>query len=254
MQSQLFVCQYKLSEESAAGLLRINKDTLAEFETFIQQSRVLSISHINFLANKIEKEGYDQTKPIALYLSTNKTTDGSTRSMAIKKLIDSNRVEEVLVTFVRGNADPASFNDTRGLVRKDLEQYFKISGSISGGSSDRAIEQAIEASKMLDAETLPFTEAFDSLRAQTHLVKIDSFLDRFTEAYVASMLLCDSLGIKPDECKFSHWLALFVRHGVTTTSKNLAKNKVIGPRGTDQRERLAVFQDLEKQLQDTRYL
>ena len=246
--------EHRFSDEFSAGILTVNKDTLAEFSLMREQSRRNTASNIRSIAISIEENGYDLGKPLVLN-SKHQTTDGYSRASAIIELIQSDRVKLIEASYLVTNSAPQAFNDTRGLDLSVVKIIFSRSktGGTQAGACERAAEQAVEASKILDCKYMPFKKAHDPQRYQEHLVKIDNHHVEFSNAFDGVLQVFD--GTPPAEYKFMHWLALFTRYGITATAINLCRNSTItNQESSSQQSRYESFLDLEEKLNSARAL
>ena len=237
----------------SAGILTINCDTTHELRNRISQSRIANNGQVKAVSRSIEENGYDFGKPIVFNLD-GIVVDGASRCKAICNLIEADSIAEIQVPFIKAATLPDSHNDTRGLAPYDMQALFKrnkVSGTMYG-TAGRAVDQAIEASKMLDVDLLGFAQAFDPQRVQIHLAKIDNNTAEFSMAFDASVELLD--GENPDAFKFAHWMALFTRHGISNAAKNIARKYPINNRGTEQKDRFVVFQAMEREMKGKRVL
>ena len=245
--------EYIFSDAFSAGILTVNVATLEAFKLRLQQSRHNAASNVRSVELLIEENGYDLGKPL-VFNQQGKTIDGYTRGVAICNLIENNRLSTIYVSFIRTHSDAQAFNDTRGLSLNDIKQLFSRSKAkgVQAGGCERAAEQAVEASKMLDVDTMAFKLAFSPSRDQEHYVKIDQHWPEFSAAFDG--VLDVLAGSPPSQYKFSHWLALFARHGVSATAVNLCRNYYISTQGTEQKDRYEAFKQLESTLLSTRAL
>ena len=230
-----------------AGLMTINAETAPQLAQKISQARHSTGTQVLGLVRSIEEYGYDFGKPIVFNFD-NVVVDGASRCRAILKLIKDGVLTTIDVPFISASTEPDSFNNTRGLSVYDLQPIFqraKMDG-ISYGKTSRAVDQAIEAAKMLSARDTSYSNAFDPKQVQCHLVTIDDNIEKFSKAFDAVISLMH--GKSPDSCKFAHWLAFFARHGVSTTTLNIAKQNHISVKGSYQDARYNVFRKMETTL------
>ena len=233
-----------------AGIITVNKSNVAQFESILSQGRETSPVEINKIAREIELTGFQFCKPITLNLE-GRTIDGYTRGKAIVMLINEGCLNEIDIPFIQAEGTHDMFNNTRGISSSDLSGYFKPRGVVSG-VAERAVEQAVEACKMLDVTNTSYAKAFDPNRTQAHYAKIDTYNIEFTDAFNCVINMLE--GSSPDHIKFSHWIAFFVRYGVSRLTINIAKNHVLTNTGTNQLERYAIFNILEKKFSRSRVL
>lgn len=241
------------SENFSAGILTINCDTVQELKSRIYQAREPNQGQVTAVSRSIEENGYDFGKPI-IFNCEGIVVDGASRCRALCKLIESSSLQELKVPFIQAETLPDSHNDTRGLAPYDLQVLFKRT-KVSGtkyGMAGRAVDQAIEASKILDVETFGFVKAFDPQRTQIHLAKIDGNTADFSQAFDTCIELLN--GDCPDQFKFSHWIALFTRYGISNAAKNIARKYPVHNRGTEQKDRSDLFHVMEKEMKAKRIL
>lgn len=237
----------------SAGTLLVNKNTLNAFDSMIQQSRANSDIGVNSIANNLEEAGYQLSKPIVLDYKF-KIVDGTTRAKAIIKLIKKGYISEIRLPYIQADALATDFNNTRGLTDDDLIFIFerRKSGGLSSGVTLRAVQQARESSQFLDVKELKTHKAMEPSKDQFHRAKIERHAEQFSEAFDGVLAVLD--GDSPDTVKFSHWLALFARYGVSASTKNVAKRHIMTNKGSTQRDRVEAFLEMEREFTSKRAL
>lgn len=251
-QNNLFVESF--SSESLGmsfGVLCINSNTFKQANNVLSQSMPCDDAHIEEIKRSILSNGYNSAFPIVLN-SNMKTLDGYTRMKASLELVDENLVKQVLIPYYTANELGEVFNSaSRGASAKDIEYMFSISraGGLLTGKSDRAAEQAIEASQMLDVAKLDdnFEKAFAASKVQSHTSKIVREREAFVQSFKAVCEVATALDMNPNTIKWAHWMALFCRYGVNSVTKAIARKNLIANKGTTQKQRYSVFCTCEKE-------
>lgn len=244
--------KYKTNDGNfTSGIITVNNSTAKDFASILQQGRTVSHVEINTIARSIEDYGsFKLSKPIIINSDSGLTVDGYTRSKAVLLLIKEGAFDEIDVSFVMTkDAMSQDFNQGRGLAAEDLYGLFRRKGVVSG-SADRALEQCLEASKMIDVAKVGFTKAFSTTRDQQHFARIDTNRQVFSDAFDGVVELAN--GDSPNNFKFSHWIAFFARNGVSNLTKNIAKKSMVSNIGTNQVDRFAAFEALESAFNRSR--
>ncbi len=228
------------------GVIELNEDTINQAASILAQHMPTDESTIIDVKNSILENGYKPSFPIVLHSETMRTVDGYTRLRACIELVEEGLLKEVFVPYFTANESGKAFNSaTRGMSATEIEYIFNTprhNGLITG-SSRRAAEQAIEASKILDVAKLDgnFDKAFDSTRVQSHTSKIVREQETFKGAYKAICEIANQLNQSPDALKWAHWMAFFCRHGATSSNKAIAMKNTLPLKGTTQRARYDAF-------------
>ncbi len=251
--STLFVEQFesKAVKGMFFGVMVINKDTASKALAYCQQTMPSDEIHSTSVKQSILSNGYNQSFPI-VFDGNMKTLDGYTRLNASIELVSEGLVSEIAIPFYTASesSDGCSFNSaSRGASPEDIAYLFKLpkKKGVFTGQSIRAAEQCIEASQMLDVAKMPekgeaaYYNAFKSSRIQRHTSKIVREKETFINSYEATCDTCNELGLKPDSVKFAHWVALFCRYGVNSTTKAIARKHPMMIRGSTQKARYELF-------------
>lgn len=230
------------------GAILINKDTLKEVQAALQQTmRISSPTHTDGIRSSIYTDGYKQFPPI-VFGENYKIVDGFTRLTACVELVEKSMVPSFLIPFMTSNLETEAFNTApRGSTGKDITWIFKNLNVISG-KSRRAAQEAIEASEILDVKMLGHGPAFSPDRTQEHVSKIVRNSLKFQEAFIATCEILKEKGIKPDSCKFSHMLAIFVRYKVNPITIKIVSNNILFSSGTTQKSRFETFTKCENEI------
>lgn len=232
------------------GAILINKNTLNEVRKCLQQTMINNQSHIDGIRASIFAEGYKQVQPI-VFGENNKIIDGWTRLSACVKLVEELMVDEFIIPFMTSDLEPEAFNTaSRGSTAKDISDLFTLPKhlNIGAGKSLRAAKEAIEASEMLDVDKLGYSIAFSPDRTQEHVSKIVRNSVRFKQAFLATCEVLKSKNIKPDDCKFAHILAIFVRYEISTATKKVVSKYIVSNTGSTQKSRLSAFDKCAKEI------
>lgn len=251
--TNLFIEQFE--SKAAPGLffgtMLINKNTAASASLHYQQTMPSDESHANSIKQSILSEGYNPAFPI-VFDEQMKTLDGATRLKSAIELVTEGLVSEIIMTWYTAPnlVDGGSFNSaSRGASSEDIQYLFRLprKKGVQTGTSLRAAEQCVEASQMLDVAKMTekgdaaYSNAFKACRIQRHTSKIVRERETFINAYEATCEICRDLEMSPDRLKFAHWIALFCRYGVNSTTKAIARKYPILNRGTTQKARYDMF-------------
>lgn len=256
---KLFIEQFesKVVKGLFFGVMLINKDTAKKALTHRSQTMPSDEIHSNSVKQSILSNGYSQSFPI-VFDSNMKTLDGFTRLTASIELVEDGLVDEIAIPFYTANniSDGCAFNSaSRGASPEDIAYLFKLpkKRGVFTGTSLRAAEQCVEASQMLDVAKMPekgdaaYYNAFKSCRIQRHTSKIVREKETFINAYEATCEICNELGLKPDSIKFAHWIAMFCRYGVSSTTKAIARKHPMVIKGSTQKARYELFVKCSKE-------
>lgn len=228
------------------GVFQVNDFTVHGFETLVHQVMNFDLAHASDIKADVATLGYLPEFP--LYVTSEyKVIDGYNRAKAVIELVKEYG-KEYYVPFCVTDLQPEKFNSaSRGLKSVDIEELFKFSkGDIVGrtGTADRCAQQALGASKLLDAVSGNCSDPFDPTRTQAHYSRIIRKKDIFIPAVLTCATLFGETKEDPAKFTFMHWIAFFCKVPANQLSTMIAKKYLLKNNGHNMQDRLAILRQM----------